>query len=88
MEDQNSDRFSEGHSDHNEMPGLRELILGDCWRSMMNEDNSGIRYQPIDANNFELKPAMINMVQQQQFGGSPLEDPNGLVKCFAIVWHN
>ena len=23
MEDQNSDRFNEGHSDHNEMPGLR-----------------------------------------------------------------
>ena len=30
IEDQNSDRFSEGHSDHNEIPGLRELTLGDC----------------------------------------------------------
>ena len=71
MEDQNSDRFSEGHSDHNEMPGLREPKLGDCWRPMMNEDYSGIHHQPIDANNFELKPALINMVQQQQFGGNP-----------------
>ena len=43
---------------------------------MMNEDYSGIRHQPIDANNFELKPALINMVQQQQFGGSPSKDPN------------
>ena len=43
---------------------------------MMNEDYSGIRHQPIDANTFELKPALINMVQQQQFGGSPSEDPN------------
>ena len=38
MEDKNSDRFSEGHSNHNEMPELREPTLGDCWRPMMNED--------------------------------------------------
>ena len=44
MEDQNSDRFSEGHSNHNEMPGLRERTLKDCWCPMMNEDNSGIRH--------------------------------------------
>ena len=30
MEDQNSDRFSKGQSDHNEMPGLREPTLRDC----------------------------------------------------------
>ena len=63
MENQNSDRFNEGHSAHNDMLGLREPTLGDCWRLMMNEDYSGIRHQPIDANNFELKPALINMVQ-------------------------
>ena len=82
MEDQNSDRFSEGHSDHNEMPGLREPILGDCWRPMMNEDYSEIRHQSINANNFELKPALINIVQQQQFGGSSSEDPNGHLSNF------
>ena len=42
----------------------------------MNEDYLGIRHQPIDANNFKLKLALINMVQQQQFGGNPSEDPN------------
>ena len=42
----------------------------------MNENYLEIQYQPIDANNFELKPALISMVQQQQFGGSPSEDPN------------
>ena len=62
MEDQNNERFSEGHLDHNDMPGLREPALGDCWRPMMNEDYSGIHHQPIDANNFELKLALINMV--------------------------
>ena len=30
----------------------------------------------IEANNFELKPALITMVQQQQFKGHPSEDPN------------
>ena len=82
MEDHNSDRFSENHLDHNEIPRHRELTLGDCWGSMMNEDYSGILHQQIDANNFELKPALINMVQQQQFGGSPTEDPNGQLSNF------
>ena len=60
MEDHNSDKFSEGHA---KMPRLREPTPGDCWHPMMNEDYLGIRHQPIDANNFELKPALINMVQ-------------------------
>ena len=64
MEDQNSGRFIEGHSDHNDMLGLRKPTLGDCWRPLMNEDYSGICHQLIDANNLELKPALINMVQQ------------------------
>ena len=42
----------------------------------MNEEYLGIRHQTIDANNFELKLALIFMVQQQQFRGSPSEDPN------------
>ena len=49
---------------------------------MMNEDYSGIRHQQIDANNFELKLTLINIVQQQQFGGSPIEDPNRHVPNF------
>ena len=31
---------------------------------------------PIEANNFELKPALITMVQQHQFTGHPSEYPN------------
>ena len=30
----------------------------------------------MDANNIELKPALITMVQQHQFTGHPTEDPN------------
>ena len=30
MDDPNTDRFNEGHSDQNEMPGIGEQTLGDC----------------------------------------------------------
>ena len=30
--DYNTDAYSEGHSDHNEMRNLREPTLGDCWK--------------------------------------------------------
>ena len=77
MENQHIDRYSEGHLDYNEMLGMREPTLGDCWRPTMIENYLGIQHQSIDANNFELKLALISMVKQQQFGGNPLEDPNG-----------
>ena len=35
-----------------------------------------MRQPPIKANNFELKPALITMVQLHQFIGHPFEDPN------------
>ena len=37
---------------------------------------SVIRQPTVDANNFELNPALITMVQQHQFTGHPTEDPN------------
>ena len=49
---------------------------------MLNENYSGIRHQSIDANNFELKFALISMVQQHQLGGNPLEDSNGHLSNF------
>ena len=74
--DRNSDAHNEGHSDHNEMSNLREPTFGDCWKSMVNENYSGIRQQFINVNNFELKPSLILMVQQQEFRGHSSEDPN------------
>ena len=35
-----------------------------------------MRQPAIEANNFELKPALITMVQQHQFTRHPSEDPN------------
>ena len=36
-------------------------------------------------NNFELKLALIFMVQQSQFGGTPMEDPNLHLSIFLKV---
>ncbi|KAJ8767027.1 hypothetical protein K2173_012538 [Erythroxylum novogranatense] len=51
----------------------------------IQESTSGIRNPTVDANNFELKPALISMVQQSQFGGSPVEDPNMHLTIFLEV---
>ena len=82
MEEHNSDKYSEGHSNQNEIPERQEPTLGDYWRPLLNESFSRIRHQPIDANNFKLKPTLISMIHQQQFGGNPYEDPNGHLSNF------
>ena len=41
-----------------------------------------MRQPPIEANNFELKPALITMVEQHQFTGHPFEDPNEHLRRF------
>ena len=41
-----------------------------------------VRKPPIEANNFELKPALITMVQQHQFIGHPDEVPNEHMRRF------
>ena len=46
------------------------------WRPVIQDEYSTIRQPTIKANNFELKPALITMVQQHQYIGHPCEDPN------------
>ena len=50
--------------------------MEDFWRPIIKEEYFVIRYPTVDANNFELKPALITMVRQHQFTGHPTEDPN------------
>ena len=50
--------------------------MEDFWRPMIQDEYSAMRQPAIEANNFELKPALITMVQQHQFIGHPSEDPN------------
>ncbi|KAF5477440.1 hypothetical protein F2P56_004080 [Juglans regia] len=55
---------------------VQPRTLKDYVRPIVNDNYSCIRCQTINANNFELKLALINMVQQAQFSRLPLDDPN------------
>ena len=41
-----------------------------------------IVYTTVEGNNFKIKPSFIYLVQQNQFFGSPIEDPNLHVSNF------
>ena len=52
----------------------------------VNEATSSIRRPAIQANNFEIKPAIIQMIQQTiQFGGLSQEDPNVHIANFLKI---
>ena len=50
--------------------------MKDLWRPMIKEDYSAVGAPAVDANNFELKPTLITMVQQNKFTRHPSKDPN------------
>ena len=54
----------------------RPNTMEEFWRPIIREEYSTMRQPPIEANNFDLKPVLITMVQQHQFTGHPSEDPN------------
>ena len=54
----------------------RPNTMEEFWRLIIQEEYSAVRQPPIEANNFELKPTLITMVQQHQFTGHTSEDPN------------
>ena len=49
--------------------------MEDFWRPVIQDEYSAVRQPAIDGDNFELKPALITMVQQNQFTGHPTENP-------------
>ena len=58
-----------------ERPPIQDT-MEDFWRPVIQAEYSTVRQPAVEANNFELKPALITMVQQNQFTGHPTEDPN------------
>ena len=50
--------------------------MENLWNSFIHNKYSAIKPPTINANDFELKPALITMVQQNQFAGHPTENPN------------
>ena len=59
--------------------------LRDYFRLVVNDNYSGIRRQQINTNNFELKPDLINMVQQNQYRRLLHEDPNVHLATFLEI---
>ena len=59
--------------------------MRDYFRLVVNNNYYGIHRQPINANNLGLKPTLINMVQQNQYGGLPHEDHNVHLEIFLEI---
>lgn len=56
--------------------GDEAKTLRDHWIPANQALLAGVVQPVIQANNFELKPTLINMVQQSRFGGLATEDPH------------
>lgn len=54
-------------------------------RCTPNRNVPAIMGPNILANNFEIKPALLNVVQQSQFGGNEIEDPNTHISNFLEI---
>jgi len=52
-----------------------ERTLKEYATPSMEEPHAIIVYRTVEGNNFEIKPSLIYLVQQNQFFGSPTEDP-------------
>ena len=68
----------EEEEERNQRPNTME----DFWRPIIQKEYSAVRQPAIEANNFELKPTLITMVQQHQFTGHPSEDSNEHMRRF------
>ena len=71
-----------------EMAGGEEAqrrTLRDYVTPGVHSQTPGITIPPVATHNFELKSALISMVEQSQFDGSPMEDPNLHLSVFLEV---
>ena len=50
--------------------------MEDFWRPIIRDEYYVVRQPAIEANNFELKLALIIVVQWYQYTGHPSEDSN------------
>ena len=61
MEDERHDQTEEQRTAARRSPMTD--TMEDFWRPIIQEEYSAIRHPTVDANNFELKPALITMVR-------------------------
>jgi len=61
---------------------IAERTLKEYATPSTEEPQAIIVYPTVEGNNFEIKPALLNLVQQNQFSRSPTEDPNLHISTF------
>ncbi|KEH16961.1 hypothetical protein MTR_0060s0110 [Medicago truncatula] len=61
---------------------MAERTLKEYATPSTEEPQAIIMYPTVEGNNFEIKSALLNLVQQNQFSGSPTEDPNLHISSF------
>ena len=59
--------------------------MEDLWNSFIHNKYSAIKPPAVNANDFELKPSLITMVQQNQFTGHPTENPSEHLRRFLRI---
>ena len=61
---------------------MAERTLKEYATPYTEEPQTIIVYLTVEDDNFEIKPTLLNLVQQNQFFGSPTEDPNLHISTF------
>ncbi|KAL8508015.1 hypothetical protein ACS0TY_018539 [Phlomoides rotata] len=60
----------------------RERTIRDYFEPPVQRFYDGIARPPIQANNFEVKPTLLHILESKQFGGTEREDPHAHITCF------
>ena len=87
---QHRDKMNEREDERNPPPRQQAPQQGQNGQRTMRDyvspnvqsDQNPIVRSTVAANNFEIKPAMIQMIQNSQFSGFPYEDPIGHMTRF------
>ena len=61
-----------------------QVPIRDYFKPVVDKCYSGIAFKPVNVS-FELRPSLISLVQQNQFGGSPIEDPYVHLRTFLEI---
>ncbi|XP_061362913.1 uncharacterized protein LOC133306607 [Gastrolobium bilobum] len=70
----------------NNQPPPAEELMESILAPMFTRPNSSIIRPPVNANNFDNQPALINLVEKNPFGGEDYEDPHDFMDRFLRIF--
>ncbi|KAL8524546.1 hypothetical protein ACS0TY_014220 [Phlomoides rotata] len=82
MGDQNINENRVIEDQANRENARRERTIRDYFEPPVQRFYDGIARPPIQANNFEVKQALIHILESKQFGGTEKEDPHAHIAHF------